>query len=272
MTILYAVLAGILVGVSLGALGGGGAIITVPVLVFALGQTAHQATTGSLVIVGVTAAVAAVGHARHQRVKWAQGAVFGALGTAGTAGGSRLSAGIEASVLLLGFAALLLLVAVLMWRRSRRTPSGEPDEHLYRHDDIVTWTPHFHCDCPRALRVVVTATGVGLLTGFFGVGGGFAIVPALVMVLGFSMPVAVGTSLLVIAVNSATALVARLGGGVDIDWALISVFTGAALAGSQLGSRVMSRVPGAVLQQAFSVLLLVVASYTGVRSLLSLLG
>ena len=120
--------------------------------------------------------------------------------------------------------------------------------------------------------MLVTGTGVGLLTGLFGVGGGFAIVPALVMVLGFTMPVAVGTSLLVIAINSVTALTARLGGGVDIDWSVIAVFTAAALIGSQLGARAMARVPGAVLQRAFSVLLFVVAGYTGVRSALQLLG
>ena len=89
---------------------------------------------------------------------------------------------------------------------------------------------------------MLTATAVGLLTGFFGVGGGFAVVPALVLALGFTMPVAVGTSLLVIAINSATALAARAGHGISIDWTVIGVFTAAAVIGSLLGGRVASRV------------------------------
>lgn len=92
----------------------------------------------------------------------------------------------------------------------------------------------------RALRVVLAATAVGLLTGFFGVGGGFVIVPALVLALGFEMPAAVGTSLLVITINAVTALTARLGTHVHIDWALLAAFTGAAVAGSFAGNRVNS--------------------------------
>jgi uncharacterized membrane protein YfcA len=124
----------------------------------------------------------------------------------------------------------------------------------------------FVCECPQALKVVVTATAVGLLTGFFGVGGGFAVVPALVLSLGFSMPVAVGTSLLVIAVNSASALSARLGSPLDLDWTLLATFTGAAIAGSLVGGRVASRVRPLTLTRAFTVLVVLVAAYTAVRS------
>ena len=113
------------------------------------------------------------------------------------------------------------------------------------------WNPQFVCDCPAVLKVVVTAVGVGLLTGFFGVGGGFAVVPALVMALRFTMPVAIGTSLFVIALNSATALASRLGGGVALDWRVVGIFTFAAVAASLLGSRVTSRLPAATLQRAF---------------------
>jgi uncharacterized membrane protein YfcA len=108
---------------------------------------------------------------------------------------------------------------------------------------------------------------VGLLTGFFGVGGGFVIVPALVLALGFEMPVAVGTSLLVIAVNSAASLLVRLGTDVQLDWGLMALFTGAAVIGSIAGNRVASRVDPAKLSAAFIVLILVVAGYTAVRSI-----
>ncbi len=249
---LVAVLGGILVGLSLGALGGGGAIVTVPVLVYGLSQSAHQATTGSLVIVGVSSLVGVFAHARKGNVRWRQGAVFGLLGTAGTVAGARLSAGLDARILLLAFALLLIFVAQSMWRRDGRREA--------RQDRAPTHVGLF----------VLTTLGVGLLTGFFGVGGGFAIVPALVLVLGFSMPVAIGTSLVVIVINSASALAARLGSGASLDWAMLGVFTAAAVAGSVLGARLASRVEATTLQRAFAVLLAAVAAYTGLRSGLAL--
>ena len=119
----------------------------------------------------------------------------------------------------------------------------------------------------QGLKIVAAATGVGLLTGFFGVGGGFVIVPALVLALGFEMPVAVGTSLLVIAINSAAAFIARLGGHVHLDWPLLGVFIVAALAGTLAGNRVASRVDASRLTAAFTILLVAVAAYSLVRSL-----
>ena len=119
----------------------------------------------------------------------------------------------------------------------------------------------------RALKVAAAATGAGLLTGFFGVGGGFVIVPALVLALGFEMPAAVGTSLLVIAVNSASALTARLGGGISLDWPLLGALTLAALAGALAGNRIASRVSASRLTAAFTGLLIAVAAYSLSRSL-----
>jgi uncharacterized membrane protein YfcA len=116
------------------------------------------------------------------------------------------------------------------------------------------------------LAVVAAATVVGLLTGFFGVGGGFVVVPALVLVLGLSMPIAVGTSLLVIAVNSASALLSRLGGHAHVDAALLVVFTAAAVAGAVVGSSVASRTKPERLVGAFAMLLIAVAIYTAARS------
>ena len=123
----------------------------------------------------------------------------------------------------------------------------------------------------RAIKVVVAATVVGLLTGFFGVGGGFVIVPALVLALGFEMPVAVGTSLLVIAINSAVALAARLGGHLHLDWRLLGLFALTAITGSLAGNHVASKVDGARLTLAFTVLLVAVAVYTAARSVPHLL-
>ncbi|HEX5522998.1 MAG TPA: sulfite exporter TauE/SafE family protein [Pedococcus sp.] len=292
---------GLLIGLSLGALGGGGSILTVPALVYVLGQDPRTATTSSLLIVGATSLIALLPHARAGRVRFGQGLLFGALGTAGSLAGTALSATVPPQVLLTAFAALMLLVAVLMLRRSRRTAGGR------RADDGAAGAPGaagtdravgaygatgadwggfgdpslvplatlhpLTCACPRVAKLIATATVVGAMTGFFGVGGGFVLVPALVLALAFPMPVAVGTSLLVIAVNSATALAGRLAGpgpqaaGAHLDWALIAVFTAAAVLGSLAGSRVASRTNPARLARAFAVLLVAVALYTAARSI-----
>ena len=207
-----AVAAGLLIGVLLGALGGGGSILTVPVLVYLLHQEPHAATAGSLLIVGITAAAGTIAHWRTGRVRLAPGIAFGVLGVAGSYAGTRLSSSVPPDLLLSLFAGLMLAAAAAMLRR-RPGPAGQ-DERAGG-STIVR----------RALTIIAAATGVGLLTGFFGVGGGFVIVPALVLLLGFDMPAAVGTSLLVIAINSAAALAARLGGPVSLDWALLAVFT-----------------------------------------------
>ena len=269
MTLLaVAVPVGLLIGLSLGALGGGGSILTVPALVYLLGQDARAATTGSLLVVGVTALAGVLAHHRHGRVRLGQGLAFGVLGIAGSWAGSRLSASVPSAVLLAAFSVLMLVVAAVMVVRRRRSRSGlhAGEEDASDGLPVLTFSPRFACDCPRAVKVVVTATLVGLLTGFFGVGGGFAVVPALVLALGFTMPVAVGTSLLVIVVNSATALAARLGHGVHLDWPLLAAFTAAAIVGSLLGGRVATRVSPQRLATAFTVLLVLVALYTAARS------
>ncbi len=259
---------GLLIGLTLGSLGGGGSILTVPALVYGLGQDPRAATTSSLLIVGVTALLALAPHARAGRVRFGQGLTFGALGAGGSFAGSALPAHVAPQVLLTAFAALMLLVAALMLRRSRRGNAGNGTS-----DDDPTTEPilSLHpltCACPRLAKVVLAATVVGLLTGFFGVGGGFVLVPALVLALSFPMPVAVGTSLLVIAVNSATALAARFSGvSTHLDWPLIGVFTAAAIVGSLLGARLTSRVEPRHLTRAFAVLLVAVALYTAARSI-----
>ena len=258
-------LVGLLIGVSLGALGGGGSILTVPALVYLVGQTPQDATTSSLLIVGAAALVAVVPHARRRNVRFGQGLTFGALGIVGSIVGSAASAQVRPAVLLTGFAALMMIVAVLMVRRSLNrqpldTPAAAP------HEPMIAFNP-FRCTCPRVATLVATATVVGLLTGFFGVGGGFALVPALVLALSFPMPVAVGTSLMVIAVNSATALAARAGAGIQIDWPVIGIFTAVAIAGTLFGSGLVTRLAPHHLTRAFAVLLTGVAVYTALRSI-----
>ncbi|MGO4596299.1 sulfite exporter TauE/SafE family protein [Terrabacter sp. 2RAF25] len=262
---------GLLIGLALGALGGGGSILTVPALVYVLGQDPATATTSSLLVVGASSLIALLPHRLAGRVRVGQGLAFGALGAFGSVVGSTASTRVSPGALLLAFAGLMLVVAVLMLRRSgdRVHQAGERDRSA---EPIVRLRP-LACACPRLLKLVTTATAVGLLTGFFGVGGGFVLVPALVLALAFPMPVAVGTSLLVIAVNSATALSARVfAGRAHIDWVLVAVFTATTVAGSLVGGRVAQRAHPRQLSAAFAVLLVVVALYTGVRSLPALLG
>ena len=298
-----AIPAGLLIGLSLGALGGGGSILTVPVLVYLLGQSPHAATAGSLLIVGITAAGGMIAHRRAGRVRLAPGIVFGVLGVAGSYAGARLSSSVRPDLLLSLFAGLMLVAAAAMLRRRRgaagqHVPAGQsppaprqaaapgdPGASPLRGGAItatldkpaaavlapgrpVAWPrPRGSAAARRGLKIIAAATGVGLLTGFFGVGGGFVIVPALVLALGFDMPAAVGTSLLVIAINSAAALAVRLGGPVALDWPLLGVFTAAALAGALAGNRLASRVDPARLGTAFTVLLIAVAAYSLARSL-----
>jgi hypothetical protein len=278
---------GLVIGLSLGALGGGGSILTVPALVYLLGQDAHGATTASLVIVGVTAVAGMTAHARAHRVRFGDGLMFGALGVAGSVLGSRLSAGISSFVLLSAFAGLMLAAAAAIAHRARRVRANYA---LVRAGPAVAggeYVPGVGTAPPlpagpaaaekaagkptagrdRALRVVGAASAVGLLTGFFGVGGGFVVVPALVLVLGFEMPEAVGTSLLVIAINTSAALAARIGTHVQVDWPLVAAFIAAAVMGSVAGNRVAAIARPALLARAFTALLVVVALYTAARSL-----
>lgn len=263
-----AVIAGALIGLSLGALGGGGSVLAVPVLVYGLGQSAVQATTGSLVVVGVTSLAGAVTAYRSGNVLLTRGLVFGVVAIGGAAVGAKASALVGQPVLLASFAALLLAVAAMMAAgqfRSRHQQLGpRPQAHLG--DPILTLSPAFACHCPRALKVMVTATVVGLLTGFLGVGGGFLVVPALVLALGLPMAYAAGTSLVVITITSAAALAVRAGAGMHPDWGLVTLLTAVAVAGGWAGARLTARTGTGKLQAAFIVLLLLVAGYTAWRA------
>ena len=296
MTLLLAAVAGVLIGLSLGALGGGGSILAVPVLVYALGQSPSQATTGSLVVVGLTSLVSAVAAYRAGNVLLARGATFGVVAIGGAAAGAKLSAHVPEPVLLAAFAVLMLVVGGLMGVRQLRShreglvarerqlqpaavasaepavsslsrPASTPRSRPMLDDPIITFSPTFACQCPRALKVLVTATAVGLLTGFLGVGGGFLVVPALVLALAVPMEYAVGTSLVVITVTSAAALAVRARVGSTPDWGLVLALTVASVVGGLVGARVAARTDTARLSAAFTALVLGVAAYTAVRAL-----
>jgi uncharacterized membrane protein YfcA len=264
-----ALVAGSLIGLSLGALGGGGSVLAVPVLVYGLGQSAGQATTGSLLVVGVTSLAGAVTAYRAGNVLLTRGLSFGAVAIGGAAAGAKASGLVPEPVLLAAFAALLLVVAGVMAARQLRSGRGQPGARLESHadDPIITFRPSFACHCPRALKVLITATVVGLLTGFLGVGGGFLVVPALVLALGLPMAYAAGTSLVVITITSASALAVRAGTGTHPSWGLVVLLTAVAVGGGWAGARLTARTDTSKLQAAFTLLLLLVAGYTAWRAL-----
>jgi len=269
--ILLAILAGVVIGLALGALGGGGSILTVPVLVYLVGLDAYPATSASLIIVGTTSLLALIPHARRGHVRVTQGVVFGVVGIAGSLLGGRAAARIPEPLLLGGFALLMLMVAVIMLRHDGREDAVTDSEG----DDAARVMPAsvpmvsvrpLRVRWPRLLKLVAAATAVGFLTGFFGVGGGFALVPALVLVLGFSMPVAVGTSLLVIVLNSATALSTRLTTSLELDWPLIAGFTLVAVLASLVAGQLSARLPQRVLTRTFAIGMIVVGLGMGIHT------
>lgn len=254
---------GALIGAILGVLGGGGAILTIPALVYLFGLAPHEATSASLVIVGLSCGLAATRHARRGMVHWHTVLVMATVGALGTYAGSLASAAVDGRALVVLLAALLVVVAGLMLRHT--TPPDALDSpdapDSAGADGSAADTPAPAPPPPALLQTGALAVGLGALTGFFGVGGGFAIVPALVLVLRFRPALAVGTSLAVIAVNSVSALAARLGQGVTLDWPLVVTFTAAAMLGSLVGEYAGRRLDPARLTTAFAGLLLAVAAY-----------
>jgi len=282
MTLLLAAVAGALIGLSLGALGGG-SILAVPVLVYLLDQDAGQATTGSLVVVGVTSLIGAVTAHRAGNVMLGRGITFGLVAIGGAAAGAKASAHVADSVLLVTFAALMLLVGGLMAlrqvRRARQSsrgrqsgPGGSGAQRPALEDPVIAFRQGFMCDCPRAVKVLVTTTTtVGLLTGFLGVGGGFLVVPALVLALALPMTYAAGTSLVIITLTSTAALAIRTGVGSTPDWAPVAPLTVASAVGGFAGARVADRIDTFKLSTGFTVLVLGVAVYTTTQAIPALI-
>ncbi|UNX55409.1 sulfite exporter TauE/SafE family protein [Georgenia sp. TF02-10] len=271
-TAVLSALIGLGVGAVVGALGAGGGILTVPVLVYLLGFQPYPATTASLVIVGATALAALVTHARAGHVRWARGLAFGALAGVWTFLSSHLAEAVDPALLMSLLALLLAVVAVLMLRQARRPqgrrrgsstrPAGSrPTAPAGGGADRAGGAP-----VRRVLLLVAAAAGTGLLTGFFGVGGGFAVVPVLVLVLGLPMQTAVGTSMVVLVINAGTGLAARGPSLAALDWPPVLAFAAASMVGSVVGARLARRMSPAALTTAFAVLLALVAVWTAVQA------
>ncbi|MCP2329345.1 hypothetical protein HDA40_007852 [Hamadaea flava] len=239
MTLAVTLAAAVGIGLLLGLLGGGGSILTVPVLIYLAGQAPEAAIPASLFVVAVTSAVALIPHARAGRVKWRVGLVFGVAGLAGAYAGGRLAAHLPATVLLVGFGLLMAAAATVMIRSCRRPVRPAP--HAGR--------------LPILIGLGVT---VALVTGLVGAGGGFVIVPVLVLLAGLPMASAVGTSLLVITLQAAAGLAGHLEHAV-IDWPITLAVTALAIVGSLAGARLSAHIPAQLLRTSFGWFLVAMA-------------
>lgn len=240
-------------GLSLGLLGGGGSILTVPILVYVLGVDPRGAITTSLVVVGVTSAAGMLSHARAGRVEWRTGLLFGAAGMLGAAGGGRLGKFVPPAMLLVAFAGMVLATAIAMLRR-RPVPALSSEAPARR----------------RLSAVLRNGFGVGLLTGLVGAGGGFMVVPALALFGGLAMPQAVATSLLVIALNSVSGLISASLAGAPVDWALAGGMSVASILGSLLGARLGRGLSPELLRRGFAFFIVALGVFILVRELSSL--
>lgn len=265
--VLLAALIGLAVGVVVGALGAGGGILSVLILVYALGQSPHSAAASSLVIVGATAVAGMLHHLRRRSIDWPHGLAFGLLGVAGSFAGSRLSARVDGGLLMALFAIMLAGVSIAMFikaavsRREEEQAGSPAAARPHRVED-----PSRRKTIGKWVRIIVLATLTGVLTGFFGVGGGFIVVPILVLVMGLPMRTASGTSLVVMVIAATSGLVSRIGTHVVIDWWLTLAFTAASMVGGLLGGPVANRVRASVLTLIFAVLLATVAVFIGVQA------
>ncbi|NJD05182.1 MAG: sulfite exporter TauE/SafE family protein [Methylococcaceae bacterium] len=243
------------IGLLLGMLGGGGSVLMVPMLVYLVGMPAKTAMATSLVVVGVTSAIAMLGHARGGRVCWKTGALFALAGMAGSYGGGRLAAFVSGTILLLLFGVIMLATAIAMLRGRK----AEPAEGAAAHQAL----------CPLRLPILpilFDGVAVGTLTGLVGAGGGFLVVPALNLLGGLPMRAAVGTSLLVVALQSFSAL-AGYASHVELDLHVTSLVATATIAGSLVGGRLSQRGSPAKLRRGFGAFVAMVGAYLLYREL-----
>lgn len=255
------------IGLSLGLIGGGGSILAVPILMYVLGLSPKTAIAMSLVVVGIVSLIGAIPHGQRGNVNVKIAAQFTPFAMVGAWGGSQIAAlpQVSEQAQLLAFATVMVLASLLMIRKGSRPaphpqtpdptpssplppdPSASPNPIQPRSRPVITW-----------LAIPLEALGVGVVTGFVGVGGGFLIIPALVLVAGVAMEEAIGTSLVIIAINSVTGFLGYIN-QVTLDWGLVITFTLAASSGTLLGAYLNRRLQADQLQKGFGYFVLAVA-------------
>jgi len=234
--VVLAIPMGVLIGLIIGAVGGGGGVLGLPVLVYLLGQPVGPASTASLIVVAIAAAIGAGALALRGHVCWRIALTFTLPAAVGSFAGTLGNHAVSAKALILAFVPVMLVASAATWQRARRTTSDETG------------------DCPaiRRGRILLAGLGVGALTGFFGVGGGFMIVPVLILWLGFTFRRAVATSLVILTLTGLAALASHIAVGAVIDVPITISLSIATAVGALIGSIVAQRVPQAALGRAFA--------------------
>lgn len=243
----WALIGALCIGISLGLLGSGGSILTVPVLVYVLHHDEKPAMAESLAIVGAIALIGALQYAFKKQIHWRSVLFFGVPGMFGAYGGAFAAGYINGVVLLAIFGAFMLLAAFMMLRPVKLAPVGDG------HKSRAIW------------KIALEGIAVGIITGMVGAGGGFLIIPALVLLGGLSMHIAVGTSLCIIAMKSGAGLVKYLdvvrNENLTVDWTVIVLFIVVGAAGTLAGQAIAGRINQATLRKVFGVFLIVMAVY-----------
>jgi uncharacterized protein len=251
--IVLAAFLSVFIGGAVGLLGGGGSILTTPLLVYVLDFTPKEAITASLFIVGVTSLFGLINHARGGRVQWRTGLIFGGAGMTGAFIGGQVGSHLPGALLLGAFSVMMGVTAVAMLR-GRRTVEGSHHKGL----------PVF--------RIILDGLVVGLVTGLVGAGGGFLVVPALALLGGLPMPIAVATSLLVVAMKSFAGFAGyalQFGDGsfvslnpeTEINWGVTLIITAGAIIGALIGSRMVGKIHPDKLRKGFGWFVLVMAVF-----------
>lgn len=244
---LLAWIGALVIGITLGLLGSGGSILTVPVLTYLVGQETKVAIAGSLMIVGIISVFSAIPYARQKLVKWRTVVLFGVPGMVGASAGAWAAHFVSDAMQMLIFAALMLVAAFLMFRPVKL--DDENQEHAER----------------AMYKIAIDGFVVGAITGLVGVGGGFLIIPALVLLGGLSMRLAVGTSLIIIAVKSFAGFVSYLpvleSLNLSIDWSVIWIFSAIGIVGGWLGHQISSKVNQEQLKKGFAVFLVLMGAF-----------
>ena len=247
---------GALIGILLGLLGGGGSILAVPALVYGAGLPLAAAVPTSLLVVGISSVTAVLPRRRRRQIQWRLAGIVGAAGAVAAFAGATVNRLLDPRIVLVGFAVLMVAAGLRMLR-----DQDESGGDCALPDGGINWRGCL----PKSIAV---GLAVGFLTGLFGVGGGFLIIPALVLLLGLPMPMAVGTSLAIIVINSAAGFAAHVGDA-PINYRIAAGFTVAAIAGSLAAGRIAGRLPARRLQRAFAYLVFAVAAFVIIQAIVN---
>jgi uncharacterized protein len=245
MNVLLAIPFGLAIGLVVGAVGGGGAILALPVLVYVLGEPVSPASTSSLIVVALAAAVGAGSLARHGHVCWRLALTFSATAAAGALVGAVANDAVSGPVLIVSFVPVMLIAAGATWQRAGSGRSAEERE----------------CPSVPGWRIAVAGVSVGALTGFFGVGGGFVIVPVLTLWFGVTFRRAVATSLVIITLTGCVALASHLAAGAAPEGSITAALAGATAVGALCGTMVAQRLPQSALARGFALVVAGVALF-----------